>query len=45
MRYYLHDTGKGQAASVSIFKDKAGTDESVHLTAEYVKEHLSKFIT
>ena len=39
------DTGKGEAASVSVFKDKAGADESVHLAAEYVKEHLSKFIT
>ena len=45
MRYYSLDTGKGEAASVSIFKDKAGADESVHLAAEYVKEHLSKFIT
>jgi hypothetical protein len=25
--------------------DKAGADESVHLAADYVKEHLSKFIT
>jgi hypothetical protein len=39
------DTGKGEAASVSVFRDKAGADESVHLAAEYVKEHLSKFIT
>jgi hypothetical protein len=45
VRYYSLDTGKGEVASVSIFKDKAGADESVHLAAEYVKEHLSKFIT
>ena len=45
VRYYSLDTGKGEAASVSIFKDKAGADESVHLAAEYVNEHLSKFIT
>jgi hypothetical protein len=45
VRYYSLDTGKGEAASVSIFKDKAGADESVHPAAEYVKEHLSKFIT
>ena len=41
-RYYWLDTGKGEGASVSVFKDKAGADESVHLTAHYVKEHLSK---
>ena len=26
-------------------KEKAGADESVRLAAEYVKEHLSKFLT
>ncbi len=45
VRYYWLDTGKGEAASVSVFRDKAGADESVHLAAKYVKEHLSKFIT
>ena len=42
--YYWLDTGKGEGASVSVFRDKAGADESVHLAADYVKEHLSKFI-
>jgi hypothetical protein len=32
-------------SSLSVFKDKAGADESGHLAAHYVKEHLSKFIT
>ena len=36
VRYYWLDTGKGEGASVSVFSDKAGADESVH---------LSKFIT
>ena len=40
VRYYWLDTGEG--ASVSVFKDKAGADESVRLAADYVKEHLSK---
>jgi len=35
---------EGEGASVSVFRDKAGADESVHLAADYVKEHLSKFI-
>jgi hypothetical protein len=43
VRYYWLATGKGEGASVSVFKDKAGADESVHLAADYVKEHLSKF--
>ena len=45
VRYYWLDTGKGEAASLSVFKDKAGADESVHLAADYVQEHLSKLIT
>ncbi len=45
VRYYWLDTGKGEGASVSVFRDKPGADESVHLAADYVKEHLSKFIT
>ena len=28
-----------------MFKNKAGADESVHLAADYVKEHLSKLLT
>lgn len=45
VRYYWLDTGKGEGASVSVFKDKAGADESIILAADYVKNHLSKLIT
>src|SRR5205823_14386251 len=36
VRYYWLGTGKGEGASVSVFK--AGADESVHLAADYVKD-------
>ena len=45
VRYYWLDTGKGEGAFLSVFKDKAGADESVRLAADYVKEHLSKLFT
>jgi hypothetical protein len=45
VRYYWLDTGKGEGVSVSVFNDKAGADESIHLAAEYIKNHLSKVIT
>jgi hypothetical protein len=45
IRYYWLDTGKGEGASVSVFKDKAGADESVHLAADYVANHMPKLIT
>ena len=45
VRSYWLDTGKGEGASVSVFNDKAGADESIHLAADYVKDHMSKLIT
>jgi len=42
VRYYWLDTGNGEGASFSVFKDKAGADESVHLAADFVKAHLSE---
>jgi hypothetical protein len=44
IRYYWLDTGEGEGASVSVFRNKAGADESIHLAADYVKEHLSKLM-
>ena len=45
VRYYWLDTGNGEGASLGVFKDKAGADESVRLAADYVKDHLSKLLT
>jgi quinol monooxygenase YgiN len=44
VRYDWLDTGEGEGASVGVFKDKAGADESVHLAADYVRDHLSKLL-
>jgi quinol monooxygenase YgiN len=43
--YYWLDTGNGEGASLGVFKDKAGADESVRLAADYVRDHLSKLLT
>ena len=45
VRYHWLDTGGGEGASLSVFQDKAGADESVRLAADYVREHLSKLLT
>ena len=45
VKYYWLDTGEGEAASFSVFMDKAGADESIHLAAEFVKAHLSELVT
>ena len=45
VRYYWLDTGNGEGASFGVFKDKAGADESVRLAADYVRDHMSKYLT
>jgi hypothetical protein len=45
VRYYWLDAGNGECASLSVFRDKAGADESTHLAADYVKNHMSKLLT
>ncbi len=44
VRYYWLDTGDGEGASFSVFKDKAGADESVRLAADFVAGHMSRFM-
>src|SRR6478736_2817224 len=41
IRYYWLDTGAGEGASLSVFQDKAGADESIHLAADFVKTNMS----
>ena len=44
VRYYWLDTGSGEGASLSVFRDKAGADESVLLAADFVKTNMSEFL-
>lgn len=44
-RYYWLDNGNGEGASIGVFADKAGADESIHLAADFIHEHLSKLMT
>ncbi|MCU7551437.1 hypothetical protein OCK74_20105 [Chitinophagaceae bacterium LB-8] len=45
IRYYWLDTGAGEGASLSVFEDKAGADESIHLAADFVKANMSELLT
>ena len=45
VRYYWLDTGNGEGASISVYKDKAGADESVRLAAQFVRDHMSALLT
>src|SRR4051812_39986755 len=44
VRYYWLDSGVGEGASLSVFQDKAGAEESILLAADFVKENLSEFL-
>ena len=45
VRYYWLDTGEGEGASLSVFNDKTGADESIKVAAELVKAQLSEVLT
>lgn len=38
--YYWLDDGKGTGASLSVFQDQAGAEESVRIAAKFVAQHL-----
>ena len=44
VRYYWLDTGAGEGASLSVFKDKAGAEESILLAADFVKSEMSELL-
>jgi len=44
VRYYWLDTEEGEGVSLSVFKDKAGADESVLLAADFVKKSMSDLL-
>ena len=39
--YYWVDGGAGSGASLTVFQDQKGTEESVRLAAEFVREHMT----
>jgi hypothetical protein len=45
VRYYWVDTGNGEGASLSVFEDKAGADESIKIAAEFVKAQMANLLT
>jgi hypothetical protein len=39
LAFYWLDAGKGAVVSVSVFEDRAGSEESDRRAAEYIKQH------
>jgi hypothetical protein len=44
VRYYWLDTGAGEGASLGVFQDKAGADESVRLAADFVRTKMATLL-
>ncbi len=42
--YYWLDTGEGEGASLSVFRDEAGAEESVRIAANFVEQHLATLL-
>ena len=43
--YYAVDLGHGEVASVSVFDDKAGAEESTKKAADFVKDKVAPLVT
>lgn len=43
--YYWIDTGKGTGASMSVFRDEAGVQESIRVAAEFVQREMPSKIS
>lgn len=43
--YYVVDAGNDVVASVSVFQDQAGADESNRMAANWVKENIAALVS
>ena len=43
--YYYVDSGKGAAATFSLFDNQAGAEESTRIAATFIKENLASMLT
>ena len=39
--YYALDAGGGRIASMSVFNDRAGAEQSTEMAADYIKENMA----
>ena len=42
--YYVLDAGNGMVASISIFADRAGAEESNRMAADWVRQNLASLL-
>jgi quinol monooxygenase YgiN len=44
LAYYALDDGQGELATVSVFEDRAGAEESISRAADYIRENLASLL-
>jgi quinol monooxygenase YgiN len=44
LAYYALDAGEGVLATVSVFEDQAGAEESINMAADYIRQNLASLL-
>src|SRR4028118_2288499 len=44
LAYYVVDAGAGEIATVSVFEDQAGAEESVRMGADFTRQHVATLL-
>ena len=44
LAYYALNAGAGEIATVSVFEDQAGAEESVRMAADWIRENLAALL-
>ncbi len=44
LAYYALDAGGGVVATVSVFEDQAGAEESIRMAADYIRDNLASLM-
>jgi hypothetical protein len=42
--YYALDAGGGRVATVSVFEDRAGAQESIRMAADYIRQNMASLV-
>ena len=45
LAYYALNAGDGEIATVSVFEDQAGAEESLSMAADWIRENLATVLT
>src|SRR3712207_2014444 len=44
LAYYALDAGGGEIATISVFEDQAGAEESIRMAADFVQQNLASLL-